>query len=83
MPACMTTSIWPSAAMARTVARGRTYDHEVLCRAAGATNAAITTSARAASQTGKKRAAETALETNARPGAINRSTLPGRTTVMG
>jgi hypothetical protein len=55
----------------------------VLCKAAGATNAAITTSARAASQTGKKRAAETALETNARPGAINRSTLPGRTTVMG
>ena len=58
MPACMTTSIWPSAAIARTVASGRTYDHDVFCSAAGAAIAAITTSAPVASQTGRKRAAD-------------------------
>ena len=35
MPACMTTSIWPSAAIASTVMYGRTNAHDVLCSAAG------------------------------------------------
>ena len=46
MPACMTTSIWPSAAMARTVAIGRMYENEVCCSASGAANAAMTRRAR-------------------------------------
>ena len=53
----MTTSIWPSAAMASTVASGRTNDHDVLPSASGATIAATTHEAPVASQTGRNRAA--------------------------
>src|SRR6185437_17127307 len=56
MPACITTSICPSAATARTVVYGRTYDQDVLPKADGASNAATTPSAAVASQTGRKRA---------------------------
>ena len=55
MPACMMTSIWPSAATARTVMYGRTKAQDVLWSASGATIAATTKSATVANQTGRKR----------------------------
>ena len=64
MPACMTTSICPSAAIARIVMYGRTNAHDVLPSASGAVIAATTASAPVASQTGRKRAATRPLATS-------------------
>jgi hypothetical protein len=47
--------------MARTVATGRMYDHEVCPSVSGAANAAMTRSAAVASQTGRNRAATAAF----------------------
>ena len=55
MPACMITSIWPSAATARTVMYGKDEGPGVLPSAAGAMIAATMTRAIVASQTGRKR----------------------------
>ena len=63
MPACMTTSICPTAAIARIVPYGRMYDHDVFSSVLGAKSAATTRSAAIASQMGRKRAATSALAT--------------------
>ena len=63
MPACMTTSICPSAAIARIVPYGRMYDHDVFSSVLGAKSAATTRSAAIASQMGRKRAATSPLAT--------------------
>ena len=55
MPACMITSIAPSAATARTAITGKTNAQDVLFSAAGAMIAATMTRAIVASQTGRKR----------------------------
>ena len=67
MPPCMTTSIWPSAATASTVVWGKTYDHDVVCRASGAMNAATTTSTTVANHTGRNRAAPMAFAARVLP----------------
>ena len=63
MPACMITSIWPSAAIARIVMYGSTNAHDVLRSAAGAMTAATRSSATVAIQMGRKRAPTSASAT--------------------
>ncbi len=63
IPACITTSICPSAATARIVMYGSTKAHEVLCKASGAMIAETIASAPVAIQIGRKRAATMAFAT--------------------
>src|SRR5579884_284320 len=74
IPPCMTTSICPIAASARTDADGNTYDHDVLPRTSGAANAATITSAAVASQIGRNRAVTRAFAASVRPDV--RANLP-------
>ena len=78
MPACMITSIWPRAAIARTVMNGSTNAHEVLLIAFGAMTAETITRAPVASQIGRNRAATTALAVSwpTRPSAREGATRP-------
>jgi hypothetical protein len=79
MPACMITSIWPSAAIARTVMYGSTKDHDVLCSASGVMIFATRRSTPVAIHTDRKRAptsASVSSEVMRRPACSAVPSLP-------